>query len=75
MPTGAGATAGVREVLTTVSDRRNATPYLFETTGDEWLSNHALGEEVFGPLGLIVRVTDFAQMEAVARSLLGITAA
>lgn len=65
------ATAGVREVLTSVCDRRNATPYLFETTGDEWLSNHALGEEVFGPLGLIVRVTDFAQMEAVARSLEG----
>lgn len=65
------ATAGVREVLTTVCDRRNATPYLFETTGDDWLSNHALGEEVFGPLGLIVRVGDAAQMEAVARSLEG----
>jgi 2,5-dioxopentanoate dehydrogenase len=27
-------TEGVREVLTSVCDRRNATPYLFETTGE-----------------------------------------
>ncbi|KZB63282.1 aldehyde dehydrogenase (NADP(+)), partial [Thalassospira sp. MCCC 1A02491] len=45
------ATAGVKEVLTTSCDLRNATPYLFETTGENWLSNHELGEEVFGPLG------------------------
>lgn len=65
------ASAGVREVLTSVCDLRNATPYLFATTGDEWLANHALGEEVFGPLGLIVTVRDVAQMEEVARSLEG----
>ena len=64
-------TAGVREVLTSVCDLRNATPYLYATTGAEWLANHALGEEVFGPLGLIVRVADAAEMEAVARSLQG----
>jgi NADP-dependent aldehyde dehydrogenase len=63
--------AGVREVLTTTCDLRNATPYLFEVSGDDWLANHALGEEVFGPLGLIVRVRDFAQMQAIARSLDG----
>jgi NADP-dependent aldehyde dehydrogenase len=34
-------------------------------------TNHELGEEVFGPLGLIVRATDTAQMEVVARSLKG----
>ena len=66
----AGAT-GVREVLTSVCDLRNATPYLFETDGDSWLSDHALGEEVFGPLGLVVRVRDAAQMEELARSLQG----
>jgi len=65
------ATAGVREVLTTVCDRRNATPYLFEVTGADWLANHALGEEVFGPLGVIVRVADADEMEAVARALEG----
>jgi len=45
-------TAGVRAVLTSMCDLRNATPYLFEVSGDDWLANHALGEEVFGPLGL-----------------------
>lgn len=63
--------AGVQEVLTSTCDLRNATPYLYETTGDKWIGNHDLGEEVFGPLGLIVRVKDFAEMEAVAHSLVG----
>ena len=65
------ATAGVREVLTSVCDRRNATPYVYEVSGADWLANHSLGEEVFGPLGVIVRVADFAGMEAVARALEG----
>jgi alpha-ketoglutaric semialdehyde dehydrogenase len=65
------AQAGVREVLTSVCDLRNATPYLYEVSGDDWLGNHALKEEVFGPLGLIVRVTDATQMLAVAASLEG----
>ena len=65
------AATGVREVLTSTCDLRHATPYLFEVSGADWLANHALGEEVFGPLGLIVRVSDFAQMQAVAASLHG----
>lgn len=65
------ATSGVKEVLTTSCDLRNATPYLFETTGDNWLANHELGEEVFGPLGLVVRVSDVAQMRTIAKSLEG----
>ena len=64
-------TAGVQELLTSVCDMRNATPYLYATTGQEWLENEALGEEVFGPLGLIVRVSDADEMLAVARSLQG----
>ncbi len=48
-----------------------ASGNLFEVSGDGWLANHALGEEVFGPLGLIVRVRDFGQMQAIARSLEG----
>ncbi|MFC2969606.1 aldehyde dehydrogenase (NADP(+)) [Acidimangrovimonas pyrenivorans] len=65
------ATAGVQQVLTSTCDLRNATPYLYETTGSEWLANAALGEEVFGPLGLIVRVADAAEMRQVAESLQG----
>lgn len=64
-------TAGVQEVLTSVCDLRNATPYLFATTGREWLENEVLGEEVFGPLGLIVRVADEQEMLRVAHSLQG----
>lgn len=63
--------AGVQELLTSTCDLRNATPYLYRTTGAAWLSNHALGEEVFGPLGLIVTVEDVAEMQAVAESLVG----
>ena len=63
--------AGVREVLTSVCDLRNATPYLYEVSGDDWLANHALGEEVFGPLGMIVRVRDAEQMLQIAHSLEG----
>jgi len=65
------ATAGVREVLTTTCDLRNATPYLFVATGEDWLKNEVLGEEVFGPLGLVVTVKDEAEMLKVAHSLQG----
>jgi 2,5-dioxopentanoate dehydrogenase len=65
------AQTGVQAVLTSVCDMRNAVPYLFEVTGDDWLDNHVLAEEVFGPLGLIVTVRDEGQMAAVAASLSG----
>ncbi len=63
--------AGVQQVLTTTCDLRNATPYLFATDGKTWLANEELGEEVFGPLGLVVKVSDFDQMLEIARSLQG----
>jgi len=62
---------GVRALLTQVCDRRAAKPHLYRVTGADWLANHALGEEVFGPLGLIVTVTDEAEMQAIAQSLDG----
>ena len=65
------ATAGVREVLSTTCNLREATPYLFVTTGEAWLGNHVLGEEVFGPLGLVVTVKDEAEMLKIAHSLSG----
>lgn len=63
--------AGVQEVLTSTCDLRNATPYLYVTSGEEWLANEELGEEVFGPLGMVVTVKDFTEMQQVARSLQG----
>jgi len=62
---------GVEAIITSASDRRSATPHLYQTDGATWLANPALHDEVFGPLGLIVRVRDAAEMLAVARSLGG----
>lgn len=64
-------TNGVQELLTSTCDLRNATPYLYKTSGQEWLANEVLGEEVFGPLGLIVVVKDMDEMLQIARSLQG----
>lgn len=66
----AGA-AGVQELLTSTCDRREASPYLYVTSGKEWLKNEALGEEVFGPLGLIVQVDNADEMHQIAKSLEG----
>ncbi len=65
------ATKGVQEVLTTTCDLRNATPYLFATTAAEWLANEDLGEEVFGPLGMVVTARNMDEVAEVARSLQG----
>jgi hypothetical protein len=65
------AGAGVREVLATACDLRNATPYLFRVCAKDWLSNHVLVKEVFGPLGLIVTVETIEEMLAVAKSFVG----
>ena len=62
---------GVRALHTAASDQRTTLPNLFEVSGDDWLANHALGEEVFGPLGLIVRVRDVDQMKVVAAAIEG----
>ena len=63
--------SGVRAVLTTTCDQRNATPYLYEVSATDWLANHALAEEVFGPLGLVIRVRHAAEMQEIAHSLQG----
>ena len=64
-------TSGVRALVTSTTDARRATPVLFATTAQEWLENDALGEEVFGPLGLIVRAKNRDEMMTVAKSLKG----
>lgn len=65
------AQAGVRDLLTTSCEQRNATPYLYATTAEKWLANEALGEEVFGPLGVIVTARDAAESMDVAKALQG----
>lgn len=61
----------VTPVHTTASEGREANPNLYETTADAYLQDHALGEEVFGPLGLIVRVSSVEEMAQLARGFEG----
>lgn len=61
----------VTPVLRTESAGREARPNLYATTAEAYLQDHALGEEVFGPLGLVVRVRDMAQMLELARGFEG----
>lgn len=61
----------VKPLLTTESTDRNALPNLFEISGDQFLADHALSEEVFGPLGLVVRVSSVDEMVKLARNFEG----
>jgi len=61
----------VTPVLTTDSSGREARPNLYETDAATYLQDHALGEEVFGPLGLVIRVSGADEMESLARGLEG----
>ncbi|WP_386628719.1 aldehyde dehydrogenase (NADP(+)) [Sulfitobacter geojensis] len=61
----------VRCLLDSVSEGRAVRPDLFETDADTYLQDHALGEEVFGPLGLVVRVSSDDDMRALAKGFEG----
>ncbi|SIS69673.1 aldehyde dehydrogenase (NADP(+)) [Paracoccus saliphilus] len=61
----------VKPVLSTESEGRNALPNLFETDAANYLRDPALGEEVFGPLGLVVRVSGQDEMMGLAQGFEG----
>ena len=61
----------VRPVLQSRQDGRSALPALYETDARAYLQDHALGEEVFGPLGLVIRVSGADEMETLARGFEG----
>lgn len=65
------AGTGVQQVIGTSCETREAAPYLFTVTGSDWLQDKALQEEVFGPLGIIVRADDTDQMLQIARTIEG----
>ena len=46
-------------------------PQLFVTTDEEFLADHRLQEEVFGPASLIVRVDDVARLATIVDRLEG----
>ncbi len=65
------ATPGARELLVQMCDRRQAIPQLFMVKGTDWIGNHPLQEEVFGPLGMIVTAETDDEMLDIARAFDG----
>ena len=61
----------VRPVLTTADEGRQASPNLYQTDMASYLNDHVLGEEVFGPLGLAIRVSEPSQMIELAKGFEG----
>lgn len=61
----------VREILSTDANGQSAGPALFETEASAFLQDRSLGHEVFGPLGLVVRVSGADEMRALASDLEG----
>ncbi|MDO6480997.1 aldehyde dehydrogenase (NADP(+)) [Shimia thalassica] len=65
-------TDGVETLVSTPeADERSAMPSVFVTSGENWLANETLAEEVFGPLGIIVRFADMDAMTEAAKRLDG----
>ena len=60
-----------KPVLTTDSEGRSALPNLYETDAKAFLADHALEEEVFGPLGVVVRVGSVDEMLELAKGFEG----
>ena len=56
----------VTPLVSTESKGREANPNLYETDAATYLQDHALGEEVFGPLGLVIRVDGGDDMQRLA---------
>lgn len=62
---------GVETLLASQSSNRAATVSVHRTSAETFLANHVLQEEVFGPVGLIVIVSDAEDMKAVAEAFEG----
>ena len=62
---------GVKQVTGRSCNTRSAAPFLFTVSADAWLDNKQLQDEVFGPLGIVVRASSMNQMEQIARRIEG----
>jgi alpha-ketoglutaric semialdehyde dehydrogenase len=62
---------GVTALVETESTARLANPNLYSVPSAAFQQTHALGEEVFGPLGLVVRARDEADLLALAAGVEG----
>ncbi|WP_415182497.1 aldehyde dehydrogenase (NADP(+)) [Phaeovulum sp.] len=61
----------VGQLMGEATEGRSVSPNLFETTGAVFAQAHGLSEEVFGPLGLIVRVGSVDEMVTLAKGFEG----
>ncbi|THH38211.1 aldehyde dehydrogenase (NADP(+)) [Aliishimia ponticola] len=59
------------EVLSSACSGRSATPNLFRVSAQDWLADHDLQEEVFGPLGIVVEAQTPEEMTKIATSIQG----
>lgn len=66
-----GASNHVRAILSGAAEGREALPALLATDGETFASNPELGEEVFGPMGIVVAVGSDDEMVALAGRLHG----
>jgi len=57
--------------LSVIAAGRKAGPALFTTTAKAWFVNPELGDEVFGPLGIVVTTNSFDEVVELAKSLEG----
>ena len=64
-------TEGIRELLNSQIDDRKASPRLYETDDTTFLSNPGLKEEIFGPMGLIVRCSSKKNLNSIIESFQG----
>ncbi len=62
---------GVETLLASPEVSRGAAPDLFRVSAATWLSNSALGQEIFGPTGVLVVARSIDEMRTVASHLEG----
>lgn len=63
--------SAVRRAVGSGADGRNAAPDLLVTSGETFLAEPQLADEVFGPLGIVVRVRGGEEMLKIAHAIEG----
>lgn len=63
--------SAVRKLFSSKDSARSASPILFETSGESWLQNSEIWEEVFGPLGIVIRASNEEEVVEIANKLNG----
>lgn len=68
---GISGTVGVQALVSNESAGREACPNLYKVAGSDFLKNHNLSHEVFGPVGLLITVKSVDEMIDLAKSFEG----